>query len=161
MTLNAAFVTALRRVTQRWRTRWDAALRDSGQTLGRARALMILSQEGGSAMQRDLATLLSVEHPTLVRLLDSLEAQGLIRREPVPGNARANRIALTPAAEPVVEAAEAVSESLRQQVLNDIPREDLETTLRVLHAVAEKLEGLETVSSPPPRGGRTGREDEA
>ncbi|MBB5693639.1 MarR family winged helix-turn-helix transcriptional regulator [Muricoccus pecuniae] len=145
MSLNAEFVTALRRVTQRWRTRWDAELRDSGQTLARARALMILSQEGGSAMQRDLAAHLSVEHPTLVRLLDSLEGQGLIRREPVPGNARANRIALTPAAAPMVEAAERVSEGLRQRVLGDIPREDLETALRVLRSVATKLETLDAV----------------
>ena len=145
MSLNAEFVTALRRVTQRWRTRWDAELRDSGQTLARARALMILSQEGGSAMQRDLAAHLSVEHPTLVRLLDSLEAQGLIRRQPVPGNARANRIALTPAAAPMVEAAERVSEGLRQRVLGDIPREDLETALRVLRSVATKLETLDAV----------------
>ena len=145
MSLNAEFVTALRRVTQRWRTRWDAELRDSGQTLARARALMILSQEGGSAMQRDLAAHLSVEHPTLVRLLDSLEAQGLIRREPVPGNARANRIALSPAAAPMVEAAERVSEGLRHRVLGDIPREDLETALRVLRSVATKLETLEAV----------------
>lgn len=145
MSLNAEFVTALRRVTQRWRTRWDAELRDSGQTLARARALMILSQEGGSAMQRDLAAHLSVEHPTLVRLLDSLEAQGLIRREPVPGNARANRIALSPAAAPMVEAAERVSEGLRHRVLGDIPREDLETALRVLRSVATKLETLDAV----------------
>ncbi|MFC7735608.1 MarR family winged helix-turn-helix transcriptional regulator [Roseomonas sp. GCM10028921] len=145
MSLNAEFVTALRRVTQRWRTRWDAELRDSGQTLARARALMILFQEGGSAMQRDLAAHLSVEHPTLVRLLDSLEAQGLIRRQPVPGNARANRIALTPAAAPMVEAAERVSEGLRQRVLGDIPREDLETALRVLRSVATRLETLEAV----------------
>ena len=145
MSLNAEFVTALRRVTQRWRTRWDAELRDSGQTLARARALMILSQEGGSAMQRDLAAHLSVEHPTLVRLLDSLEAQVLIRREPVPGNARANRIALSPAAAPMVEAAERVSEGLRQRVLGDIPREDLETALRVLRSVTTKLETLDAV----------------
>ncbi|WP_073136187.1 MarR family winged helix-turn-helix transcriptional regulator [Muricoccus roseus] len=161
MTLNAQFVTALRRVTQRWRTRWDAELRDSGQTLGRARALMILSQEGGSAMQRDLAAHLSVEHPTLVRLLDSLEAQGLIRRGPVQGNARANRIALTEAAQPVVASVEAVSEALRQRVLGDIPRQDLETALRVLHAVAAKLEGLEAVPSLPSPGGRRGEEASA
>jgi len=140
MSLNAEFVTALRRVTQRWRVRWDAALRDSGQTLGRARALMILSQEGGSAMQRDLAEHLAVEGPTLVRLLDSLEGQGLIRREPVPGNARANRIALTEAAGPVVESVEATSEALRRDVLAGIPRDDLETALRVLHAVSARLD---------------------
>ncbi|WP_458096978.1 MarR family winged helix-turn-helix transcriptional regulator [Roseomonas sp. WA12] len=142
---HAEFVTALRRLTQRWRTRWDAELRASGQTLGRARALMLLSQAGGSAMQRDLAAQLSVEHPTLVRLLDGLEKQGLIRREPVPGNGRANRIVLAPAARPLVEEVEAVSDALRQRVLNDIPLADLETALRVLESVSAKLDALDTV----------------
>lgn len=155
MTLNAEFVAAIRRVTQRWRTRWDAALRDSGQTLGRARALMILSQEGGGVLQRELASHLSIEHPTLVRLLDSLEAQGLIRREPVPGHARANRIALTEVARPVVEEVEAVSEALRRRVLDGIPRDDLETALRVLNTVAERLENLE--AHPPGRAPEEGR----
>ncbi len=148
MSLNAEFVTALRRVTQRWRVRWDAALRNCGRTpegltLGRARALMILAQEGGSAMQRDLAEHLAVEGPTLVRLLDPLEAQGLIRREPVPGNARANRIALTEAAGPVVRSVEATSEALRGRVLAGIPREELEVALRVLRAVSARLDAEE------------------
>lgn len=152
MSLNAEFITALRRVTQRWRTLWDAELRDSGQTLGRARALMLLSQAGGSAMQRDLAAQLSIEHPTLVRLLDSLEAQGLIRREPVPGNARANRIMLTEGAAPVVEVVDTISEALRERVLRGIPREELETALRVLRSVASRLEELE--AGPVAEGGK-------
>lgn len=156
---HAEFVTALRRLTQRWRTRWDAELRASGQTLGRARALMLLSHSGGSVMQRDLASQLSVEHPTLVRLLDGLEKQGLIRREPVPGNARANRILLAPAAAPLVKAGEAVSEALRERVLGDIPLADLETALRVMEAVSAKLEALEAV--PPMRPVAAGGEGEA
>ncbi|MBP0494772.1 MarR family winged helix-turn-helix transcriptional regulator [Pararoseomonas indoligenes] len=144
MSLNAEFVTALRRVTQRWRTLWDAELRGSGQTLGRSRALLILFQSGGSAMQRDLAEALSVEHPTLVRLLDGLERQGLIRREPVPGNARANQIVLTEAASAVVREVDSVSEALRERVLRDVPRAELETALRVLHMVAARLDELGT-----------------
>lgn len=150
MTLNAEFVTLLRRVTQRWRTLWDAELRGSGQTLGRSRALLTLSQSGGSAMQRDLAEALSVEHPTLVRLLDGLERQGLIRREPVPGNARANRIVLTETASPVVREVEGISEALRERVLHDIPRAELETALRVLSTVSARLDAL----AAAPEGGQ-------
>lgn len=140
MALKAEFVLALRRVTQKWRTRWDAALRDSGQTLGRARALMLLSDAGGGAMQRDLAVGLSVEHPTLVRLLDGLERQGLIRREPAQG--RANRIRLTEEAYPVVDAVNRASEALRERVLSGIPEGDLEIALRVLGQISANLEGL-------------------
>ncbi|WP_338662833.1 MarR family transcriptional regulator [Pararoseomonas sp. SCSIO 73927] len=154
MTLNAEFVTALRRVTQRWRALWDAELRGSGQTLGRSRALLTLSQSGGSAMQRDVAEALSVEGPTLVRLLDGLERQGLIRREPVPGNGRANRIVLTEAAGPVVREVDGISEALRERVLHGIPRAELETALRVLTTVAARLEGLGTASEKAPGEGQ-------
>jgi len=136
-------VTALRRVTQKWRTRWEAELRGSGQTLGRARALMLLAEAGGSALQRDLADALAVERPTLVRLLDGLERQGLIRREPVAGDARANRIALKDAAEPVVATAMAASAALRERVLADIPPAELEVALGVLARIAARLESIE------------------
>jgi MarR family transcriptional regulator, transcriptional regulator for hemolysin len=145
MGLDAEFVVALRRVTQKWRTRWEAELRGSGQTLGRSRALMILSEAGGSALQRDLADALAVENPTLVRLLDGLERQGLVRREKVPGNARANRIGLADTAAPVVAAVEATSADLRGRVLEGIPREELATALGVLRRIAAKLEALEAV----------------
>ncbi|MFC0383952.1 MarR family winged helix-turn-helix transcriptional regulator [Muricoccus vinaceus] len=147
MALKAEFVMALRRVTQRWRTRWDAELRDSGQTLGRARALMLLWEAGGGEMQRDLAGQLSVEHPTLVRLLDGLERQGLIRRDPVPGHGRANRIVLTEAAAPVVEAVNTASEALRERVLHSIPSGDLETALRVLQRIAANLDAMDAVQA--------------
>jgi MarR family transcriptional regulator for hemolysin len=149
MALDVDFVTALRRVTQKWRTRWDAELRDSGQTLGRSRALLLLHQAGGDVMQRDLAEQLSVEHPTLVRLLDGLERQGLIRREPVPGNARANRIVLTEQAVPVVAEVDAVSAKLRERVLRSIPREDIATALRVLESISARLEELDSIPAEP------------
>ena len=152
MALRAEFVLALRRVTQKWRTRWDAALRDSGQTLGRARALMLLSEAEDGAMQRDLAAGLSVEHPTLVRLLDSLERQGLIRRDPAQG--RANRVRLTEEAAPVVEAVNRVSEALRERVLEGISEEDLRTALRVLRQAAANLEALGAVEAALPKEAR-------
>ena len=149
MPLRADFVTALRRVTQKWRTRWDAELRESGQTLGRARALMLISDAGGGILQRDLAGQLSVEHPTLVRLLDGLERQGLIRREPAPGQPRANVIRLTGEAAPVVASVNRVSAALRARVLHSIPEEDLATALRVLGQVADNLDAMEAVQPLP------------
>ncbi|TPG59543.1 MarR family transcriptional regulator [Roseomonas nepalensis] len=149
MPLSADFVLALRRVTQRWRTRWDAELRESGQTLGRARALMLLSEAGGGVLQRDLAGQLSVEHPTLVRLLDGLERQGLIRREPAPGPSRANLVRLTAEAAPVVDRVNRVSAVLRERVLASVPEEDLRTALRVLRQVADNLDALEAVQPVP------------
>jgi MarR family transcriptional regulator for hemolysin len=54
-----------------------------------------LSAEEGLS-QRALAELLSVEGPTLTRLLDALEAQRLVERRPSPEDRRAYAIYLTP-----------------------------------------------------------------
>lgn len=151
MPLNADFVSALRRATQKWRTRWDAELRDSGQTLGRARALMLLHEAGGGAMQRDLAGQLAVEHPTLVRLLDGLERQGLIRRARAPGHGRANLVLLTEASAAIVASVNDVSAALRERVLRAIPEEDLTTALRVLRQVVANLDAMDPIQPLRPR----------
>jgi MarR family transcriptional regulator for hemolysin len=140
MDLETAFVGALRRVTLKWRSRFDAELRGSGQTLGRARALMLLSGAGGGMTQRELAAELSIEHPTLVRLLDGLERHRLIEREPVPGDRRANRIVLTPQAAPVVAEVQHRFDALRHRVLRDIPPADMAIALRVLDSLLDSLD---------------------
>ncbi|WP_426958919.1 MarR family transcriptional regulator [Muricoccus radiodurans] len=101
--------------------------------------LILLSTERDGVLQRDLATQLMIEHPTLVRLLDGLEHQGLIRRNPEPGK-RANRIVLTAEAEPVVRAVNAIFARLRDRVLGGLSPDDLRTALRVLNTVADGLD---------------------
>ncbi|MFC0407228.1 MarR family winged helix-turn-helix transcriptional regulator [Roseomonas elaeocarpi] len=137
---NASLAAALRRVTQKWRARFDSELKGSGHTLSRARALIALSREGGSMMQRDLAAELSVEHPTLVRLLDGLEGQQLIRREPAAGQKRANRITLTPEAASVVQRVNALFEDLLDGMLATVPETDIKIAVRVMDAMVDNLE---------------------
>jgi MarR family transcriptional regulator for hemolysin len=152
MNLNSTFVTALRRVSLKWRTRFDAELKRSGQTLGRARALILLSNEEGGMLQRDLAAELMIEHPTLVRLLDGLERQGLIRREPVAGSKRANRIVLTKAAGPVVREVITIFEGLRDRILCSVPDEHLEIALGVLDTIVTNLDSAGDVGKAPATG---------
>jgi MarR family transcriptional regulator for hemolysin len=66
-----------------------------------------------------------VEGPTLARLLDSLETQGLVTRVAVPEDRRAKKIALQPKAQPLIEKIEAISTQLRQEVFAGIDEEDL------------------------------------
>ncbi|MFT8246996.1 MarR family winged helix-turn-helix transcriptional regulator [Roseomonas sp. BN140053] len=139
MTIDEEFVLELRRVFHKWRTRCDTEMRSAGMTLARARTLALLQEEGG-IMQRDLLAQLAVEHSTLVRLLDALEAQGLIRREPVSGDRRANHVSLTPAGQPVAREALALLERLRAVALRAIPPDDLHAAVRVLHAISSNLD---------------------
>jgi MarR family transcriptional regulator for hemolysin len=48
------------------------------------------------ASQQQLAAAVGIEGPTLTRHLDQLEAAGLVRRAPHPGDRRAVQVELTP-----------------------------------------------------------------
>jgi len=141
MSPEAAFAHALRRVTLRWRRLFDALLKETAaQTYVRAQTLRLLATSPDGMTQRELTEELMSEHPTMVRILDALEAQGLIRREPIEGNRRANRIHLTEAAAPLIQELDALFDTQRARLLADIPAQELALVTQVLTRVAEKLE---------------------
>lgn len=142
MRVREAFGAELRRVFFRWRSCFDAELRASGQTLARARVLALLAQEQEGLPQRELASQLSIENPTLVRLLDGLERQGLVARIPVADDRRAKRVALTSEAAPVAAEVTGISSRLRDRVLQGVDEADLATALRVLRAISANLDAV-------------------
>lgn len=75
---------------------------------------------------------MEVERPTMARLINGVEASGMVRREMVPDDRRQRQILLTEAAREQVEAVLSLTERLRAEVLDGIPQEDLATTHRVL-----------------------------
>ena len=92
--LQASFTGELAAVNRKLRALVDDRARDMGLTLSRARLLMELAKADGPT-QSDLAGLLDIEQPTLVRLLDGLERNGMIERRTVEGDRRARRVFLT------------------------------------------------------------------
>ncbi|MEY3465183.1 MAG: MarR family winged helix-turn-helix transcriptional regulator [Steroidobacteraceae bacterium] len=67
-----------------------------------ARGLAFLSARAGSSL-RALADALEVQPMSMVRVIDDLEARGLLRREIDPRDRRAHCLYLTPAGERVVD----------------------------------------------------------
>ncbi|MGH2340592.1 MarR family winged helix-turn-helix transcriptional regulator [Segnochrobactraceae bacterium EtOH-i3] len=137
--LRAVLPSELSTAGRKMRTVFDRLVRARGLTLTRARTLMLLAHDS-EMTQKDLAAALDVEHPTLVRVLDGLEKQGLIERCAVDGDRRAKRIALTPASEGQIRELEDLSEVVREQMLEGIPEEDVATALRVLRRIGENLD---------------------
>ncbi|WP_156503162.1 MarR family winged helix-turn-helix transcriptional regulator, partial [Tistrella mobilis] len=86
-TLRSDVTNELATASRKMRTGFDALVRTRGLTLARARALMLLARHPGIS-QTELAGLLEIENPTVVRLLDGLEKQGLIRRTPAETDRR-------------------------------------------------------------------------
>src|SRR5260221_13417253 len=114
-----AFASELSTASRKMRTLFNAFVRERGLTLARARALLLLSRNP-AMNQTALACALEIENPTVVRLLDGLEKQGLIVRAAVAGDRRANRIALTDAARDQVAQLEEISATLTTIMLGDI-----------------------------------------
>lgn len=69
---------------------------ESGLTSARLSALSVVVF-GGACSMSDLARAEGVSAPTMTRLVDALEAAGLVRRRPDPGNGRALRVEATAA----------------------------------------------------------------
>lgn len=136
--LQAAFTAELASANRKLRALVDERARDMGLTLSRARLLMQLAKADGP-IQSDLAGLLDIEQPTLVRLLDGLERTGMIERRAAPGDRRARRVFLTSAARAQAEDILAFLTELRAGILDGIEERELEVALRVLTRMSENI----------------------
>jgi len=141
-----AFVTVL--AARRFRARFTERLKSQGQTDARWSALYILAEAPKGLIQADLAERMGVQSPTLVRLLDALERQGLIRRTSEPGDRRAKRVVIEEAGRQAVGGIDGVAARLRDEVFKGLTDEDLKNALYVLNRVAEALDPVEHNKTP-------------
>jgi MarR family transcriptional regulator for hemolysin len=127
------------RIARRLRSAVDGELRAIGLTEATWRPLVHLRRLGDGVRQKELATALSIEGPSLVRLLDSLERRGLIERREDENDRRARGIYLTrPGRELAVRAAK-VGNAIQARLLAGVPVADLETCERVLESIEREL----------------------
>ena len=102
---------------------------------------MVYLQQGGEGLtQRELASLMAIENPTLVRLLDSLEQQKLIERRPCPNDRRARRLHLTDNGRAFMDDLTERAAKLREQMLDGVADEDIEVAIKVFHKIMENAE---------------------
>ncbi len=134
------FPFAVARVTRRWRKLLDERLKDLGVTQARWTTMVYLQKGGEGLTQRELARLMAIENPTLVRLLDSLEQQDLIERRPCPNDRRARRLHLTPAGTEFMNVLTERAAKLREEMLEGISDEDIAGAVNVFHRIMENAE---------------------
>jgi DNA-binding MarR family transcriptional regulator len=120
------------------RTRFDQRARASGMTRAQWVILARLSRQPGLS-QNELAGICEVEPITVARLVDRLEARGLVERRPDPSDRRIKRLHLLPAAEPMVEEIMSYKEALRSDMLEGLGERDIETFLNCLLHLKNKL----------------------
>jgi MarR family transcriptional regulator for hemolysin len=90
-------------------------------------------------VQTELAERLGIEGPTLVRLLDRLEDEGLVARRAATEDRRCKRVVLTERAWPTVEQVRQIIAELRAEVMSDLPDAQLEAGLQLLEGLRQRL----------------------
>ena len=126
-------------VSQRWRRLADLALAELRISNSSGWCLIFLARLGPDARQTDLAQVIGISQPSLVRTLNQLQAAGLLARAPNPGDGRSNLLVITPEGRTLVDQIEAKLTSLRHSLLDGISDQDLETTLRVMGHLTDRI----------------------
>ena len=119
-----------------WRHKLDQRLQPLGLSQAKWRTIAHLAR--GHLTQRDLAERLSIEEPTLARLLTRLESEGWIKRENDRHDRRCKTVHLQRKSSQLLQQIEDTARDLRHEQLQTISPRDLQTCLRVLVAIRHK-----------------------
>ena len=132
-----------------WRRESDQALSDHGLSYATAIPLLVLSRQGENVRQGVLADELGIEGPSLVRLIDLLQAEGLVERREDPTDRRAKTLHLTEAGEAKVEETNRILRRVRANLLKDIGPEELAITFETLQGIDQRANRLQDVKTGP------------
>ncbi len=132
------FSTLLSRLARQWRKALNEQLKPLGLTEATWLPLLHLVRAGEPMRQKDLAHALTLDSSSVVRLLDELEAGGLVTRLPGPDR-RVKTIHLTPLGRETVAEVQVIADTARQRYLAAVSGADLKTALGVLELVADAL----------------------
>lgn len=135
-------------VSRRWRQLVDAELEAFGLSHATWRPLLKLVRADAPLRQHELADLLRIGHPELVRLLDSLERKRLVARQDASDDRRVKRIALTPEGRRLAARVEATIEAFDRRLLRGISPEDRARCREVFAQIEERLDALEAATKP-------------
>jgi len=123
-------------VTSRlWRKLARDAVARHGVAEAGAAPLLWIGRLGSNVRQNVLADYCGMEGASLVRILDDLQAAGLVVRVPDPSDRRANLVGLTDSGEAKLIEIEAELREFRLQIFAGISPEDLEAASKVFAVI--------------------------
>jgi DNA-binding MarR family transcriptional regulator len=120
----------------------DGRLHEHGASLWNWVLLREAANADG-ASQRELADLMRIEPPTLVRHLDKLADEGLVERQPDPSDRRILRVVVTPAGRKRLAQLHDVVHGVDDELRGILTKRDVEVLSRTLpriHAYFEQKE---------------------
>jgi MarR family transcriptional regulator for hemolysin len=135
------------------RKRFEQNSRGSGLTRSQWQVLAYLDQNE-DIHQGALADLLEVEPITLGRILDKLEAMGLVERRPHPSDRRIWQLRLTDLARPKLPELRTLGDFTRAEALAGVSEADREHLFATLQALKTNLAAACTAPVAPKRASR-------
>lgn len=122
-------------IARRYRALLDEQLRPLGYGTARMEALSTIDRSPEPSAQIAIAKRIGIEGPTLTRMLDALEAEGLVVRRADPSDRRTKLIELTDAGRKALDEIMSVAHDFRSSILKDLN----DTELDAVNKVTDKL----------------------
>jgi MarR family transcriptional regulator for hemolysin len=137
--VNERFGMSLVLLARLYRHEIDIALKDFGLSEATALPLRHLARTDGTCRQGDLAEILNLEGPTLVRVLDQLVERKLVERVEDKNDRRAKILRLTSAGRSLNDKMRRHLEPLRRPLFKGVPAAELETAMAVLDKILNNI----------------------
>ena len=127
-------------VARRWRSLLDERLRLMGQSSARMEALAAIMNSPALSAQVNIAKRLRIEGPTMTRMLDTLEKDGLVERLADPADRRTKQLRLTGEGQAVLADIFAVADELRDRLLDGLSADRIDELNGILGLLTERLD---------------------
>lgn len=127
------------KLSNKLRRRIDAFSTRGKMSGSQGKALHFLLAQQDDVFQKDIEDEFSLRPSSATELLKAMEREGLIRREPLPRDARRKRIVVTDKALAYKQAVMADILGLEAELTRDIPPEDLEVFFRVMEQMLRNM----------------------
>jgi MarR family transcriptional regulator for hemolysin len=137
---NFGFV--LKDLSRRYVLRFEQRASEISLTLPQCKALVRLEKNEGVSQAR-LAELADIDAMSMVRILDRMEADGLLERRPDPADRRARCLYLTRKATPLLKEIWRLSDLTREEVFTGISRTERDAFMDVLERIHANLSAVQ------------------
>ena len=126
-------------LARRWRSLVDAELASYGLSQATWRPLIHLGSFAEAPRQCQLADALQLGGPALVRLIDQLEAKGLVERI-VDGDRRANKVQLTRAGKRLARRVYDIIVDVEHELLRDLNADEVARITQGIDAIERRID---------------------
>ena len=122
--------------------RFNEILQSKGSTRVQWIALYYIAQHE-KINQSELSGIMNIKPPTMVRLIDRLEKEGLVTRTPDKESRRVMRLSCTDKGLALNEKMLPIGDAFSKAIAEGIPEKDLDCFTSVLSLLVKNLEGID------------------